>query len=65
MNARQRDLFLWQWSKRRRVENDRLGESVAGVGDVNGDGIDDLLIGRVEATSSLTLGASESGDNLT
>lgn len=33
------------------VETDRSGESVGGLGDVNGDGIDDLLVGAPQANN--------------
>ncbi|MEO1149340.1 MAG: integrin alpha, partial [Cyanobacteria bacterium J06638_22] len=31
------------------AEGDRSGVSVSGAGDINGDGIDDLIIGATEA----------------
>jgi len=34
------------------LANDRAGASVAGVGDVNGDGFDDLLIGATQSSES-------------
>lgn len=40
--------------------NDRLGISVSGVGDVNGDGVDDLLIGAYGADSN---GNSDAGQS--
>ncbi len=39
---------------------DRLGNSVSGAGDVNGDGIDDLIIGAPNADSNGKGGAGES-----
>ncbi len=41
-------------------ESDRSGESVSGAGDINGDGIDDLIIGARFANPNGNTGAGES-----
>ena len=50
------------------AESDRSGSSVSGVGDVNGDGIDDLLIGAPDAdpvsSSYVVFGAQGVRDDL-
>ena len=39
---------------------DRSGNSVSGAGDINGDGVDDVIVGAAYADPSGTLGAGES-----
>ena len=41
-------------------ENDRSGESVSGAGDINGDGVADLIIGAEDADPNENNGAGES-----
>ncbi len=43
------------------VINDAVGNSVSGAGDVNGDGIDDIIIGASRARESYVVFGSDSG----